>query len=1743
VKRSSLGLCLALALVAVGVLADVRLETGAFVLEIGDNAAVKSLRVKSNGEECVANGDALPIFSVTQDRPFNNEIKLNYPNKRTTYPANRIRREGDVLVVGFELAPYEALVKVHTRPAYVVFELQGFKVLPGGYGDYLEMDTPPVAEFRIAQLPVRRRRNFGEWVNAAWDERSAVAVMSVEPLVDVDHETRGGHPVLTADLRRGFQLRGGKAAVVAADGEKGFLDAVDALEADYDLPRGVRSRRSGRLNESIYWTHDLTPESVDEEIAWAKKGGFRMMLVYYPSFLNGGLSYSRLGDYDWNEKYPNGAEDLKKVVAKVKSAGITPGLHVLQTHIGLKSRYVTPVADARLNKTRWFSLAREISAEGEPGEIFVNESPVDCVLRPKCRILQFGGELFTYEGYETRRPYRFTGVRRGACSTRAAHHPKGERGGVLDVSEFGATSCYIDQNTDLQDEVAEKIARIYDCGFEFIYCDGSEGVNTPCGVNVSYAQYRTISKFAKPPLFSEGAAKSHFGWHIQSGANAFDVFKPEVFKEKIAEFPLAEALVMRQNFTRLDFGWWGMFLPGSKPDGVATVGTQADMWEYGTSKAAAWDCPAALQTVRTDLARHPRINDLMETMRRWEDVRARKWLTAEQRRMLRDPKREFHLYRAESGDYELHEIEMLAPPKAAEGVRAFVFSRGGKRVVAYWHVSGSGRWKIPLDGSGRSVTLEAGDRRYWETGLSIAEVKNAVARSELEGAPAAEDSGVLFRATFDGYSTTADVGKSKTTLKGSIPQELQLRMHPDVSSTSSSKNALTLTTPEYVAWPLAGNFSPSRGTVSFWMKPMNYTLASDKYYRVFFEALGPDYEFYVYQGKYYAKTVTFWMRSGAEVNSTSAKVDWKPEDWHHVAVTWDPGSMSLYLDGQLAVGKRRGGAGAGREIDPPVALPKSLASGIIALNYSQGWSNLDKDTLTAYDELEIRDVKLTAREIHAAFAKARPDLAAAAGAAQATAAMPEPARLTYICLPGEKALNVRLDISAVDIAKKTDVPVRLSIVERSGKRVVVKKDAVFATSDSEVALCFGDRLKEGEAYDVVAEIEGVPQRSSAPFRMPDCSFLRSRVAVDDTVPAPWTPVRREGPGVFSVLERVYTFSEGPFPSQIVCRGENLLVDPPALKTGGAKVRWTKPTLVETHPDRVVLKSTGRIGELAFEATSELWFDGLVKIDFDMKPSGGQPAKIPSLELGWSVPRAVARYLLLPEFAPWKGDSFSCRYGSGRNDNSLLWTTGVFRGLAWWTASDANWVRTKDGDDIRIVRNAKVADVTVEMIKGPVDLVRPAHFQMAFQGTPAKPTSRDYRVCRNPRDMSTCGWTSHSGRKASDNTLHWTSFVPSRPKDYSGYLEAYAAKGCSMLAYGMPAHISPLDEPWDYFYGQSRKRPGIRWDYVDEFTHKPSRVMPCCGHTPVADWHVANIERLFKTQPQLKGLYFDISSVGPCDNTLHGDGGIDAFGRSYFTSNALHMREYFLRVLKLCRRHGRRLSLHAHNLYFPFVHSWADECWPGEEQYQGYLNNPRYHYLEGISEEAYQSAWSPEIRGMGVRLIPQNSRASELAPERTAKDPEAFTGSDAVYGTFLPSLVYDFDCLGLIFDKGRQTVDRIWAALDPLKMDKAVFHGYWFDPAVRSAKGIRSALYTWGRGEGPVPFLLVVGNFSREDVATEAKLDWKKLGVAPCRLEDRLTKKTFSEGELAAYSLRSHNFLLLVPADLMKRKQQMKGTCK
>ena len=674
------------------------IENPLFRLTVGEDCVAQSLVCKANGQECLAAGAKVPLFAVTQERPFNNEVKLSTMCKRTTYPANALRREGDKLIVGFSVAPYEAVVQVQEKESYVNFCLDSFIVHPDDYGS-LKMDTPPAAEFCLLQLPVADRENFGGWLNVSWDENTAVNVLASDSRTLIDAEKRENFHIMNATVRRDIKLRGPGAALIVAPKAQ-LLDCVAKVEEDFDLPRGVESRRSSYVNQSIYYTWDLYPDSVEEHIRYCKAGGYKLMQVYFSSIFKSSQCYGLCGDYDYNDHYPNGAEDLKKVVSRLKEEGIIPGLHFLQPHIGLKSRYVTPVADHRLNLIQHYTLAKPLGKEDTA--VFVEQDPAAAPMAEKRRVLQFGGELITYEGYSEEQRC-FTDCTRGAYDTNITEHPLGQIGGVLDVSEYSAVSAYLDQNTSLGDEVAQKIADCYNCGFEFVYFDGSEGTNVPYAYHIPNAQYRVFKKLTPAPRFCEGAAKAHFSWHMLSGANAFDIFRPEIFKEMIGKHPIPEAVEMQKDFTRVNFGWWQFW----------GVGTQADQFHYSCAKATAWDCPATLISDRKFFGQNPRLYDILEVLRRWEDARTSGFFTPDQKEELKNLEQEHILLINEQKEYELQPYFAVKLPEDAP-ITAYTFNRGEETWAVYWHKSGEGKLKLPVDSTEIQLLEE-----LWEQPISL----------------------------------------------------------------------------------------------------------------------------------------------------------------------------------------------------------------------------------------------------------------------------------------------------------------------------------------------------------------------------------------------------------------------------------------------------------------------------------------------------------------------------------------------------------------------------------------------------------------------------------------------------------------------------------------------------------------------------------------------------------------------------------------------------------------------------------------------------------------------------------------------------------------------------------------------------------------------------------------------------------------------------------------------------------------
>lgn len=697
-------------------------------LEIAGDCTAKSLVYKPSGEELLQVDEKLPLFRTEQARPYNNEVKLAHMNKYTAYDANSIREENGRYIIGFEAVPYEVAMRIEAKDTYITFTLEELLAHANSYKG-LTMDGPPTLAFRLVQLPFKHRKNFGEWLNIVSDEEISACVVATSPYELADSEKTGRYRTLYAKAIKEAKLLNTTAALIVCPTPE-FMDIMAGFEEDFDLPRGVASRRDPMIRESILRVPFIDPSNVDTYIDFAKKGGFKLMLIYYIAMYEEKPGYYLIGNYDYRPSYPNKDADLKAMLDKIKAAGITPGLHVLHTHIGIESRYVTPVPDHRLQLKKYFTLAKPVKADDDV--IYVEENPKDVTTKELMSILRFGKELIHYESRTTEPPYCFKGCKRGYWNTTACDHEDGTIGGLLDVSEYGATSIYLAQDSSLQDEIAEKIANTYNQGFEFVYFDGSEGAKPPFEFHVSNAQMKVYGRMHKKPLFCEGAAKTHFGWHLVSGGNAFDDFSDDIYKAMIIKYPCVEAEEIQPDHTRVNFGWW-----------FYRTTTQPDMYEFGVSRAAAWNCPTTVSIGATDIIRdNPRNADVLEVLRRWADVRRTGKLTQVHMDMLKDTAQEHTLLIDESGEYEL--VPYWQIPCGAEGVRAFFFERKGKSYVTFWHESGEGKMKLHLPAEAvwqqdigketkslpaGSTVLEVGNKCYLSAAVSKEELCKAFAEA------------------------------------------------------------------------------------------------------------------------------------------------------------------------------------------------------------------------------------------------------------------------------------------------------------------------------------------------------------------------------------------------------------------------------------------------------------------------------------------------------------------------------------------------------------------------------------------------------------------------------------------------------------------------------------------------------------------------------------------------------------------------------------------------------------------------------------------------------------------------------------------------------------------------------------------------------------------------------------------------------------------------------------------------------
>ena len=582
----------------------------------------------------------------------------------------------------------------------------------------------------LMRVPVAITENVGRRLNIAWDEDHSVCLLAANRQPDCRGTARKGYAELTAMTQDapGPKLEGAAVALIAcptpevrpilreASHAFGLLtneDAEGTPAKDTDLARGS------------YWFMTLGAQDADRVIEYCEKTGFRQVMMGFGSWC------TSAGHYPFNEsRFPGGKEQLKEFVGKLHEHGILVGMHTFVSKVAKRDAYVTPVPDTRFWKDMETRLAADVSAEA--AEIKVDGDLSQWPGSPVCKQKTWEGgvvkhqevilgqEIVQYEAIGPEGEWdTFVGCKRGAWGTTAAAHAAGEVG-----YHFGVDGCIngyiIDQETDLLDEVADRIGEIFSyCGFDMVYFDGGEDVpRTRFNYYCSRFQEAAVRKFDKRPLVHMGTVMTHLLWHSFARSSTVDHYLNTlhgaiISGRKIEEWPTVKEhidksvrymLSVRQDLMPGELGWFGIW-----PKGQNTDGLQLDEIEYLMCKSLAYDVPISLQTSFGQMEAHVLTPEILNIVQAYEALRVAGAVPEETRRKLQEMGRDFVLL--QGGAPEFVEATEVPEVGGTHDVRALVGARGEGSVATLWHYLRDGQVLVDLgpgevrvtDFSGRAI--------------------------------------------------------------------------------------------------------------------------------------------------------------------------------------------------------------------------------------------------------------------------------------------------------------------------------------------------------------------------------------------------------------------------------------------------------------------------------------------------------------------------------------------------------------------------------------------------------------------------------------------------------------------------------------------------------------------------------------------------------------------------------------------------------------------------------------------------------------------------------------------------------------------------------------------------------------------------------------------------------------------------------------------------------------------------------
>jgi len=906
--------------------------------------------------------------------------------------------------------------------------------------------------------------------------------------------------------------------------------------------------------------------------------------------------------------------------------------------------------------------------------------------------------------------------------------------------------------------------------------------------------------------------------------------------------------------------------------------------------------------------------------------------------------------------------------------------------------------------------------------------------------------GLLFHVSFDRGTADADVaaGGGRSTLK----------LEPARHFVDGVRGkGLLQRAGDRCSYPLARNFDSTHGTLSMWVKPLNWDGGVNTFRHFLVVPQGPTYVMLAYLYPIGDRAVVNYIKVHGK---TPAEATWRagaPVDmfkraqWTHLATTWSSKEVRVYANG------RRVGRGL---VAAP--LPK-LEQGTFAICPVQYWKHprwSDPAEQTVCDEVRLFGRALADDEILDLYAHDLPG--------------------------GVKGLEPKLVVALEPShsAKTIAVSVRAAHLDEAWRVRFAKGTALALTvhdPEGKVIFSHTGALGDGRfvvrvpawadgAYVAEAKLSagGAALTGRAALTKPPTPWLPAqRDWRADRVLEPWTALKREGTGIRYWNGEVTL--GGGLPSQITSGGQALLTDAIRLAAGRAVASWAAPRLVEEKPYRITVEGMGTLGALAASYRTLMEFDGLIRADITLTPPAGG-CDLASLAIELPIRADVARYYRNPTCQEWDGQSLT-----EKEFLPYAWLGTTERGLSWFMESSANWRVGEGQPAMTLRREGNAVVVRLHLISGATRITKPLAYTIGFEATPVRPLPRDFYT----RFLA-------SGPQIKGGTLFiygWRtqiSYLNGRllahdPAKHRQFIDKWRAKGKETLSYTCTqctANISPeytfFADEWNQPYGAAFS--GYK-RVPDDAPYSMVGVCPRCSFADFLVWCV----RQHIARDWGGGIYTDIDGTKPCDNRAHGCGFIDAFGRSGRTWPLYAHRALSRRIYAACQDAGKLYFSHAHSRWFApynaFNHGWC----PGEQYSSKLLGKPHF-YMDDIPDRVWRSEFHSPTTGVMTFLLPEIGRLGDKQVREQRGPSECCIAAAMAYGVPL--------WVGAL---NRQVAEEVWAAQQAFGMRDAVFVPFWKQTEIACPdRDIRISLW-----KKPGTRLVVVANFGDREKKVELRL--------------------------------------------------------